>query len=242
MSALSVIVPCLNEADSLPDLVARLEATLGQLFPAPSDAEVLLIDDGSTDETAACVQRLERDFPRVRGLRHSTRQGIPAAWRSGVVNARGAWICVLDGDLQYEPEQIRHLWEARDQANADIVQGARAMVERRPDMRLLFSRGLNVLLNVGFDMSLRDNKSGFFLCRRQVLETLLAFQGRYRHWQCFVMVAAHHHGYRIHQFETPFHPRRRGQSAFGRIGLGPALGVAADLWTAVREYRGVIRS
>jgi phenylacetate-CoA ligase len=175
-------------------------------------------------------------------VRHPARLGIPAAWRSGVSAARGAWICVLDGDLQYEPEQIRRLWDARDEANADIVQGARAMAERRWDVRLLLSRGLSALLNVAFGMSLRDNKSGFFLCQRQVLDRLLAFDGRYRHWQCFVMVAAHHHGYRIHQLETPFHPRLRGRSAFGRFGLGPALGVATDLFTAAREYRGVSRS
>jgi phenylacetate-CoA ligase len=242
MPALSVIVPCLNEAESLAELVARLEAALGPFLPEAGDAEVLLIDDGSTDDSPARIQRLQQEFPRVRSVRHPARLGIPAAWRSGVTAARGAWICVLDGDLQYEPEQIRRLWDARDDGRADIIQGARAMVERRWDVRLLLSRGLSGLLNAAFGMSLRDNKSGFFLCRREVLEHLLAFEGRYRHWQCFVMVAAHHHGYRIHQLETPFHPRLRGRSAFGRFGLGPALGVATDLVTAAREYRGVLRS
>lgn len=241
MSALSVIVPCLNEADSLPELVARVSATLQVLFPEQDDAEILLIDDGSSDDSWNTIQRLQQDCPRLRGLRHPVRQGIPAAWRSGVTAARGSWVCVLDGDLQYEPEEIRRLWEARDPGTIDIVQGARALAERQRDVRLLFSRGLSVLLNTTFGMSLRDNKSGFFLCRRQVLETLLAFDGRYHHWQCFVMVAAHHHGYRIHQIETPFHPRLRGRSAFGRVGLGPALGVAADLFAALREYRGVMQ-
>src|SRR6185369_10353338 len=103
MPALSVIVPCLNEAESLGELVARLEATLGPLFAAPGEAEVLLIDDGSTDDTPARMQRLQQEYPRVRSVRHPARLGIPAAWRSGVAAARGAWVCVLDGDLQYEP-------------------------------------------------------------------------------------------------------------------------------------------
>jgi hypothetical protein len=90
-------------------------------------------------------------------------------------------------------------------------------------------------------MSSRDNKSGFFLCRRAVLADLLRFRGRYRHWQCFVMVAAHHRGYRIHEVETSFRPRRSGRSAFGSLALGPALVVALDLLTAWREYRPVRR-
>jgi phenylacetate-CoA ligase len=92
------------------------------------------------------------------------------------------------------------------------------------------------LLNASFGMSLRDNKSGFFLCHREVLTTLLGFRRRYRHWQCFVMVAAHHHGYRIHEIETPFRPRHAGRSAFGRLALGPSLAVMLDLPTALREY------
>ena len=63
-------------------------------------------------------------------------------------------------------------------------------------LHYLLSRGLCGVLNLLFGMSSRDNKSGFFMCRREVLRDLLAFQGSYRHWQCFVMVAAHHRGYR----------------------------------------------
>ena len=239
MPVLSVIVPCLNEADSLPELVARVEATLRDLLAPDAKGEVILVDDGSSDDTWERIRRFEQGSSMVRGIRHPTRLGIPAAWRSGVAAARAAFVCVLDGDLQYEPEEIRRLWELRDRPDVDIVQGARAFGARPRDARFLMSRGLNGILNLAFRMSLRDNKSGFFLCRREVLQRLLIFDGRYRHWQCFVMVAAHHHGYRIHQIETPFHPRKRGQSAFGRLGLLPALGVAADLATAAREYRGV---
>ena len=238
MAALSVVVPCLNEAASLPELARRMEGALAGLFPAaPAGAfELLLIDDGSTDGTWETIERLSRAYPFVRGVRHPARRGIPAAWRSGVAAASGAWTCVLDADLQYEPEEIPRLWCAREQTNADIVQGARASAGRGRDARLVMSRGLNGILNVAFGMSLRDNKSGFFLCRRETFARLLGFRERYRHWQCFVMVAAHHHGFRIHQLETPFHPRRTGRSAFGRLGLGPALGVALDLFAARREY------
>lgn len=235
MAALTVVVPCLNEAASLPELVRRIDAALAGLFP-PGGFELILIDDGSTDGTWAVIEALARACSFVRSVRHGARRGIPAAWRSGVAAATGAWTCVLDADLQYEPEEIPRLWRARQETGADIVQGARAAAGRGRDARLLMSRGLNSVLNGVFGMSLRDNKSGFFLCRRETFARLLGFRERYRHWQCFVMVAAHHHGFRIHQLETPFHPRRAGRSAFGRVGLGPALGVALDLFAARREY------
>jgi phenylacetate-CoA ligase len=242
MAGVSLLVPCLNEADSLPALVARVRATLdGSPETVPSGWELILIDDGSRDATWDCIARLRRDFPALRAVRHPQTSGIPAAWRTGVAEARGDCLCVLDADLQYEPEQIPRLLRAYRAGDADIVQGVRAAAARPRDHRYLLSRGLSGVLNLTFGMSARDNKSGFFVCGRDVLADLLAFSGRYRHWQCFVMVAAHHRGYRIREIETPFRARRAGRSAFGTLALGPALGVAMDLLTALREYPPVRR-
>jgi phenylacetate-CoA ligase len=242
MPGLSVLVPCLNEADGLPRLVAQVQDALQA--PALMEAgpsEIILVDDGSADGTWAAIERLGGADPRIRGVRHALNRGIPAAWTSGLAVARGEWICVIDADLQYEPSEISRLWGALRRTGADIAQGARADDHRRRDLRFLLSRGLCALLNAAFGMSLRDNKSGFFLCHRRVLGALLGFRRRYRHWQCFVMVAANHHGYRIHEIETPFRPRQAGRSAFGRLALAPSLAVMLDLPTALREYPPVRR-
>jgi len=241
---LSVIVPCLDEAAGLAELVTRVGRVLGGGLPAGVEGELVLVDDGSRDQTWATMSLLQAQHPWIRLGHHAERAGIPAAWRTGLAHARGTWVCVLDADLQYEPEEIPRLWREQQRTGADIVQGARAVRERPRDVRFLLSRGLSVMLNAAFGMSLPDNKSGFFLCRRQVLEDLLSFRGSYRHWQCFVMVAAHRRGHRIHALDTPFHPRRTGRSAFGRLGLGPAIAVALDMATALREYgahRGAAR-
>jgi len=233
---LSVIVPCLDEAAGLAELVARVGGVLEQGLPPGMEGELVLVDDGSRDETWATMSLLQARHPWLRLGRHARRAGIPAAWRTGLGQARGSWVCVLDADLQYEPEEIPRLWREQQRTGADVVQGARAVRERPRDVRFLLSRGLSALLNAVFGMSLPDNKSGFFLCRREILQDLLAFRESYRHWQCFVMVAAHRRGHRIHAIDTPFHPRRTGRSAFGRLGLGPAAAVALDLWSALREY------
>jgi phenylacetate-CoA ligase len=231
---LSVLVPCLNEAASLPGLVERVHAALQD--PALPPAEIVIVDDGSSDGTRDCLARLAGDFPALRAVHHDRRRGIPAAWRTAHAAARGRWICTIDADLQYQPEEIPRLWQALQRTGADIVQGARSDADRVRDLRFVLSKGLGWALNRTFGMSLRDNKSGFFMCHRDVLATLLGYRGRFRHWQCFVMVAAHHHGYRIHEMDTPFSPRRFGHSAFGALAIGPALGVALDFGAALQEY------
>ena len=231
---LSDLVPSPNEAANLPVLVETLHAALEA--PALAPTEIVLVDDGSSDETRDCIDRLAARFPALRHVRHDRTRGIPAAWRTGHAAARGEWICAIDADLQYQPEEIPRLWRALQESGADIVQGVRSDADRSRDLRFILSKGLGGLLNRTFGMSLRDNKSAFFLCRREVFATMLNYRRRFRHWQCFVMVAAHHHGYRIHEVDTPFSPRNGGRSAFGTFALGPALGVAFDFIPALQEY------
>lgn len=234
---LSVIVPCLNEAASIPELVGRLDAVLSASPPLlGSFGEAVLVDDGSRDDTWRTIDDLRGSTAWLKAIRHDRTRGIPTAWRTGLGEASGDTICVLDADLQYDPGEIPRLCAALTSSGADIVQGSRSRQDRALDARLVLSRGLSALLNGVFGMRLRDNKSGFFICRRDVLADLLSYRGHYRHWQCFVMVAAHCRGYNIHQVDTPFRPRVRGRSAFGSVPLMATAEVTLDLWQAIREY------
>lgn len=226
--AVSVLVPCLNEAENLPSLVRTVRAALARptvLGPG----ELVIVDDGSSDRTQEVLSRLD-----VRAVRHPRKLGIPAAWSSGLAAAQGEHVCVLDADLQYDPGEIPRLCEVLKTTGADLVQGART--GRTRDVRWVVSRGLNIMLNGLFRMTLADNKSGFFVCRRDVLTDLLGDRSRFRHFQCLVMVAARHRGYRVVEVPTPFRARRAGASAFGQLPLVPTLEVAADLVQALRLY------
>ena len=134
-------------------------------------------------------------------------------------------------------------------SNVDIVQGWRSPVGRDKGPRYYYSRGLNSMLNAAFGMDLKDNKSGFILCAREVIEDLLSYRGRYYYWQSFIMVAAHAKGYTYKQIETLFEhaprrevvPRQRAREGGGqelrrrraralRVSLSPAVAVdAADV-------------
>ena len=100
-AVLSVIVPCLDEAAGLPELVARVGRVLDAQLPPELDAELVLVDDGSRDATWERMSALRAEHPWIRLARHARRAGIPAAWRTGLAHASGAWVCVLDADLQY---------------------------------------------------------------------------------------------------------------------------------------------
>lgn len=235
---LSVIVPCWNEADNIDELVARVGRVLDGAWLS-GGGELVLVDDGSTDATWQAIGRAAASHLHVVGARHDGNRGLEAAWRTGLQRSRGRLVCLLDADLQYRPEEIPRLHAALVEGGraVDLVQGFRSPAGRARDARYLISRGLSALLNALFAMDLPDNKSGFLLCRREVLADLLAHRGRYRYFQILVMVAAKARGYSYRLVETPFDPRRAGRSFFGALPIGTSVRALGDIARALVEYR-----
>src|SRR5438874_2297062 len=103
---LSVVIPVKNEAGNIAPLVAEIAAALDGLI----DYEIVYVDDGSTDATAAEIRRLHASLPRLRLVCHAASYGQSAAIRTGVRAAQGWWIATLDGDGQNDPADIPALW------------------------------------------------------------------------------------------------------------------------------------
>jgi phenylacetate-CoA ligase len=232
---LSVIVPCYNEELNIPELTDRLLRTLeaGKLV-----GEIILVDDCSSDGTARVIRERMKEHPDiVVGVFHRSNRGLAGGWRSGVDQARGANVAIIDADLQYRPEDILRLYRTLMESSVDIVQGWRSSVGRLHDGRYVLSRGLNAILNGAFGMRLRDNKSGFACCKKEVLQDLLTYKGDYAFWQSFLMVAAHAKGYSYREVETLFDTRKQGKSFLdGKAYRAAALSVV-DVAKAVWEYR-----
>jgi phenylacetate-CoA ligase len=232
---LSIIAPCFNEELNIPELVERVLRTLdvGKLR-----GELILVDDGSTDSTARLIREYAKANPgRVVGLFHRTNRGLAAAWRSGADAARGLNVAVIDSDLQYQPEDVLRLYRTLMDSSVDVVQGWRSPVGRRKDKRYHLSRGFNSLLNSAFGMSLRDNKSGFVCCAKEVLQDLLTYTGQYSYWQSFIMVAAHAKGYSYREVEALFEDRKQGKSFLEGSAYWASAKSLVDLGKAVVEYR-----
>ena len=162
---LSVVVPTYNEAGSLPTLAERLHAAL-----TGRDWELIVVDDGSPDGTAAVAAALAPRIP-VRVVRRAGKAGLASAVVAGFEAARGDLLLVMDADLSHPPEVVPALVDAIEHG-ADLAVGSRYVtgggvmdwpLKRRAVSRVACLMG-NVLVPV------RDATSGFFALRRSVVD------------------------------------------------------------------------
>ena len=231
---LSVLVPCFNEAENLPEFTDRTARTLRSL---DISWEVVLVDDGSADSTWAVLEKLQSRVPGVRAERHSQNMGMVQAWKTAFEASRGDHICIIDADLQYQPEDIARLWRELRFRNVDIVQGCRNALARARDIRYKLSRGLNIALNTLFRMSAKDNKSGFMVMRRSVFREILSFRGKYHYFQTFVLVAAKSRGFSYSEVDVLFDERVLGDSFVPKLPTKIVLRSLVDLVRGFLEFR-----
>ena len=234
-TSLSVVVPCFNEQDNLPSLVERIK----KLFDSKGmRGNLVLVNDGSRDRTGEVIAELETRYPGlIIGCNHPKNQGIAVAWRTGVNAATGTYICFIDADLQHPPEEIYRLYREMVAGRADVIQGTRSSIGRIRDSRYLYSRVLNGLLNIAFDMRATDNKSGFVMARRETIADLVDHLYNYYYYNTFITVAAKAKGYSVHEVETLFVSRNAGQSYIQGFPLKLIYRCYVDLFKAIVEFR-----
>lgn len=226
---LSVVVPLYNEEENVRELVTEIQQVLDGW-----DYELVLVDDGSTDETVARIER----HPRVRVLEFVKNTGQSAAMYAGIMACRGEVIGLLDGDLQNDPAELPRMVELLEQG-ADLVCGYRA---NRKDtaFKRLQSRIANAVRSRFTGDGVRDTGCTLKVMRRDCREALIPFRGMHRFIPAFFAAA----GYRV--VETPVHHRQRkhGDSKYGG-GLKRAIPATMDMfgvrWLASRRVKILYR-
>ena len=176
---LSVVIPALNEADRLPPTLVRIGTYLGT-HPDWQPAEIIVIDDGSSDGTAAAAASI--DLPRgidLRVVKHPNNLGKGAAVRSGFDHSVGRWVLLTDADLSAPIEELPVL--ARAASRCSVAVGSRA-VERRlvetpqPRHRDLMGRTFNLILRMMRLTGIRDTQCGFKLFPGELARALAGVQ------------------------------------------------------------------
>lgn len=167
--ALSVVVPCYNEEESLPELIRRL-GDVCQAY-AESGYEIVLIDDGSRDQTRTLIQEFADKRSDIVGVFLSRNHGHQLALTAGLRICRGARILILDADLQDPPELLPDMMALMDEG-ADVVYGKRTERKGESAFKLATAHVFYRLLNRLIDVDIPNDTGDFRLMSRRALNTL----------------------------------------------------------------------
>jgi glycosyltransferase involved in cell wall biosynthesis len=202
---LSIVIPVYNEVESLPVLAAELDEAV-RLLGRP--AEIIFVDDGSTDGSDVVLRQLARTDRRMRVLRFARNTGQSAAFYAGLQASRGRYVATLDADLQNDPRDLAMLWGYL--ARCDAAVGWRS---RRRDgwLKRLSSRVANGIRRVVTGHAVHDSACSLRLMRRQCIEAIPPFDGMHRFVPTLVQLA----GYRVIEVPVTHRPRRYGTSKYG---------------------------
>ncbi|HEX6644190.1 MAG TPA: glycosyltransferase family 2 protein [Gemmatimonadales bacterium] len=198
----SVLVPAKDEAENLPEFVRLCGEALGG---AGFSFEVVVVDDGSRDATAAVLEELGSRYPFLRTVTHRRQRGIADALRSAGEAARGDIFVFYPADLQYLPEDIPALVAPILAGTADIVTGTK----QGKYEKAFVSRVYNALCRWLFGVRVTDLNSVKAYRREVMLGVPLRPD-----WHRYMVVIAAADGYRLTSHPVPLYPRRAGVSKF----------------------------
>ena len=178
-NTVSIIIPCYNEAATLETLVRRvLDAdSLGL------EKQVIIVDDGSDDDSHAKVEALAETDPRIQVLKHPRNMGKGAALRTGFAEAKGQIVIVQDADLEYNPAQFPKLLRPILEGHAEVVFGSRFIGSE--SNRILYfwhsvgNKFLTLLSNIFTNLNLTDMEVCYKVFRKDVLDRLTLCENRF---------------------------------------------------------------
>ena len=206
----SVLVPAKDEAENLP---LFMEQAAQAFAHAPGRYEVVVIDDGSVDETWSVLESLVERYSFLRAVRHRARRGIAESLRTGYLNSNGSILVFYPADLQYKPEDIPRLVAPILADESDMVTGY-----KQGEYEKAFVSGVyNRLSRSLFKVPVRDLNS-VKAYRREVMDSIPARPD----WHRYMIVVAAAQGFTVTEVPVPLYPRHAGKSKFGigRIPVG----------------------
>lgn len=221
----SLLVPAKDEAENLPEFIRQCAAALG---PAPFTFEVVVVDDGSRDNTADVLARLEGEHPFLRVVRHRRQRGIAEALRSAGDHASGDIHVFYPADLQYRPEDVPALVAPILEGRADIVTGTK---QGRYE-KAFVSRIYNRLCRWLFGVQVEDLNS-VKAWRREALANVPMRPD----WHRYMVVIAVTDGFRLTSVPVPLHQRTAGVSKFNWTRIPIGVFDLLSVWFQIRFGR-----
>ena len=219
---ISIVVPLLNEQDSLKELVQRIQQAVAA--DHLGEYEILLIDDGSRDNSWAIIDELSREHSMVHGIRFRRNFGKAAALVAGFSVAKGQSIVTMDADLQDDPKELVRLIDKLN-SGFEVVSGWK-QTRYDPWHKRWPSLVFNGILRRFSGLKLHDFNCGLKAYRREVLNEVSLYGEMHR----FIPVLAAARGFRVAEISVQHHPRIHGVSKYG---VSRILKGFLDLFTVV---------
>jgi glycosyltransferase involved in cell wall biosynthesis len=217
---LSVVIPVYNEEENVRPLVEEIRTAMD---PLKKDYEIILVDDGSQDQTFDALRRLHQRHPFLRVIRLKRNFGQTAALAAGLAHAIGEVVVMMDGDGQNDPRDIPALLSELDRGS-DLVCGWR-YTRRDPWLSRRFPSMLaNGLISWATHVKLHDYGCTLKAMRKEVAKSLRLYGEMHR----FIPAIAYERGARIAELKVNHRPRLRGKSKYG---ITRTLRVILDLLT-----------
>jgi glycosyltransferase involved in cell wall biosynthesis len=205
--SISVVVPLLNEEESLPELARQLENVLERV--ARGKYEVLFVDDGSTDDSFRVIQDIHARNQRFKAIRFRTNHGKSAALAIGFSECKGDIVITMDADLQDDPNEIPSL-VAKLEEGYDLVSGWKRK-RHDPWHKTMPSKLFNAVTSRMSGIRLHDFNCGLKGYRRSVIENVQVYGEMHR----YIPALAHWEGFRVTEIPVQHRARQHGVSKFG---------------------------
>jgi glycosyltransferase involved in cell wall biosynthesis len=241
---LSIIIPAWNEEKTIITVLQKIEEAviLSSDKSTPLNYEIIVVDDGSLDNTYKLVINATEKNKRVRIIRNEENEGKGSAIKTGFNSCRGKVVTFIDADLDLSPSHIPKFIELMTTQHPDIIIGSKRhpfSIVQYPFSRRLLSQIYHLVITLFFHLNLSDTQVGLKMFRYELLEDILpSICCKKYAFDLEVLVSTHHRGYKI--VEAPI--ELKWQRDHNRISLGDVWGIMLDTlaifyrWKLLKQY------
>jgi len=219
MEKVSFVVPIFNEKENIETLCQAISAAME---PTPYPYEIILVNDGSSDDTWAEIERVSGDYLNLLGVDLVTNYGQSSALSAGIDQAGGELIVLMDGDMQNDPADVPMMLDTLKEKDCDVVSGERINRKDSAISRRIPSRIANFFIRLITGVKLKDYGCALRVFKSDIARNL----GLYGELHRFIPVLAVLQGARMEQVPVRHHRRKFGKSKYG---MGRTFRVISDL-------------
>jgi len=213
---LSVFLPCYNEVQNLPQTVKNV---LTNLKRVAEKYELIIVNDGSKDDTRQEAEELAAKDQNIRIVDHPINRGYGAAFKSGLYAAKYAWISFIDADGQFDFSEIDQFIKIQNETTADLVIGYYRKRQVAP-MRKLNTFAWQMVVFLLFGFRVRDIDCGFKLISKKVVDTIPKLESeRGAFISSEFLIKAKKKGYRIVEIPVTHYPRLKGEGTGAKLNV-----------------------